>query len=121
MINGVVVQNGDRKARLRIKTGGASILRLKDAIRPDEATTPVKRAYYVAQLAVGGELAADEATRLLEDALTALSQTCRNRVEAEAISGALADLQQGKIYGVMRRLGELFLERRPEDAVQACR
>ena len=52
MINGVIVENGDKKTRLRVKTEGAHILRLKDAIRPEDATTPLKRAYYVAQMTV---------------------------------------------------------------------
>ena len=51
MINGVVVENGDRKARLRVKTDGAHILRLRDAMKPEDATTPLKRAYYIAQMA----------------------------------------------------------------------
>ena len=43
LINGVVVQNGDRKTRLRVKTDGAAILRLRDAIHPEEVNTPVRR------------------------------------------------------------------------------
>ena len=43
MINGVLVENGERNTRLRVKTEGANILRLKDALRPEEATTPVAR------------------------------------------------------------------------------
>ncbi len=118
MINGVVVQNGDRKARLRVKTGGASILRLKDAMRPDEATTPEKRAYYVAQLAVSGALGADEAARILKDALSELASRFTRGPEREAIDRAAIELEHGRIYGVMRRLGEIV---RPAAAhAEAC-
>ena len=55
LVNGVVMQNGDRNARLIIKTPDAKILRLRDAIHPEDATTPVKRVCYIAQLAVAGE------------------------------------------------------------------
>ena len=48
MINGVLVENGERNTRLRVKTVGAHILRLRDALKPEEATTPTKRAYYIA-------------------------------------------------------------------------
>ena len=60
----IVMQNGERNARLIIKTPDAKILRLRDAIHPDEANTPVKRVCYIAQLAVAGEADPDEAKRL---------------------------------------------------------
>lgn len=118
MINGVVVQNGDRKTRLRVKTTGASILRLKDAMRPDEATTPEKRAYYVAQLAVAGALGVEEASSILRDALAELAGRFVRGREREVIDRAVAELESGRIYGVMRRLGEIA---RPETAqAEAC-
>lgn len=43
LINGVVVENGDRRSRLAIMTPEANILRLRDAIHPEEAKTPVRR------------------------------------------------------------------------------
>lgn len=71
MINGVLVENGERNTRLRVKTEGANILRLKDALKPEEATTPLKRAYYIAQLAVSGQLSTSEAGAILNEALEA--------------------------------------------------
>lgn len=107
LINGVVVQNGDRRTRLRVKTDGAAILRLRDAMRPEEATTPVRRAYYVAQLAVAGEIAGDEAAAILRDALEILKSNYSDRAEIEALRRAAEELAAGRFYGVMRRLGEL--------------
>ena len=43
LVNGAVIENGDRRSRLSILTPNANILRLRDAIRPDEVTTPVRR------------------------------------------------------------------------------
>ena len=43
LINGAVVENGDRRARLSILTAGANILRLRDAIHPEQVRTPVQR------------------------------------------------------------------------------
>ena len=40
MINGVVMENGDRRARLNVLTPDANVLRLRDAIHPDEVNTP---------------------------------------------------------------------------------
>ncbi|MEO0915193.1 MAG: flagellar biosynthesis repressor FlbT, partial [Pseudomonadota bacterium] len=59
MINGVVMENGDRRTRLNVITPDANVLRLRDAIHPEEAVTPVKRTCYVAQMILAGEAEAD--------------------------------------------------------------
>lgn len=55
LINGAVIENGDRRSRLSIVTPNANILRLRDAIHPDEATTPVRRVCYATQLVLTGD------------------------------------------------------------------
>ena len=54
LVNGAVIENGDRRGKLSILTPNANILRLKDAIRPEDATTPVRRVCYIAQLILPG-------------------------------------------------------------------
>ncbi|MEO0959734.1 MAG: flagellar biosynthesis repressor FlbT, partial [Pseudomonadota bacterium] len=77
LVNGVVMQNGERNTRLIIKTPDAKILRLRDAIHPDEVNTPVKRVCYIAQLAVAGEAAPEAATRELERGIAQLREALR--------------------------------------------
>ena len=60
LINGAVVENGDRRSRINILTQNAKVLRLRDAIHPDRANTPVSRLCYTLQLVLIGEAAADE-------------------------------------------------------------
>ena len=55
LINGAVIENGDKRSRLSIVTPNANILRLKDAIHPEEASTPVRRVCYAAQLVLTGD------------------------------------------------------------------
>ena len=43
LINGAVIENGDRRSRLNIVTPNSHILRLKEAILPKEVNTPVSR------------------------------------------------------------------------------
>ena len=45
IINGAVVENGDRRSTLRIHNQ-ASVLREREIMRPDEATTPMRRIYF---------------------------------------------------------------------------
>ena len=55
LINGAVVENGDRRSKLAIMTPNAHILRLRDAIHPEEVNTPVRRVCYIAQLVLSGD------------------------------------------------------------------
>ena len=72
LVNGVVMQNGDRNARLIVKTADAHILRLRDAIHPDDVDTPVKRVCYIAQLAVAGEVEPEQAVTQLGSGIAQL-------------------------------------------------
>ncbi len=103
MINGVLVENGERNTRLRVKTEGAHILRLRDAIKPEDATTPLTRAYYIAQLAVSGQLPAAEAASILKDALHASPNNLPQNFD---ISDCIA---KHDFYSVMRALRDLAL------------
>lgn len=102
MINGVLVENGERNTRLRVKTEGAHILRLRDALKPEEATTPMKRAYYIAQLAVAGQLSNVEAAAILTEALQSAPDL---QVEAD-LSDCVARYD---FYQVMRSLRDVAL------------
>ncbi|MEL6371693.1 MAG: flagellar biosynthesis repressor FlbT [Pseudomonadota bacterium] len=107
MINGAVIENGDRKTRLRIKTENANVLRLKDALTREEATTPLKQAYFVAQQAVAGEIPNDTAASMLADALHYLK--LRSPEDQHAMLDAAADfLQDDRFFGVMRTLGGII-------------
>ena len=45
VLNGAVVQNGDRRASLLLQNK-ASVLREKDIMQPDEVTSPARRIYF---------------------------------------------------------------------------
>jgi flagellar protein FlbT len=59
LINGAIIENSDRRSKFTILSSKANILRLKDAIHPDNADTPIKRACYLAQLLLSGEVEAE--------------------------------------------------------------
>ena len=74
LINGAVIENGDRRCRLSIVTPDANILRLRDAIHPEEATTPVRRVCYAAQLVLSGDAEPSQAKLSLLRRIEELSQ-----------------------------------------------
>ena len=88
LINGAVIENGERRSRLSIVTPNANILRLRDAIHPEEVTTPVRRVCYIAQLVLSGDAEATDARPQLLRGIEQLSQALRDL----GVGGARAPL-----------------------------
>jgi len=55
LINGAVIENTDRRIRFSILTPAANVLRLRDAINPEEVNTPVRHLCYMTQLMLSGD------------------------------------------------------------------
>lgn len=108
LINGVVMENGERKSTLKILTPEASILRLRDALHPEEVDTPVKRAYYTAQLCVAGSADLEVAREELIPMLDALAHAFAPLTEGAAVVEAQEQLARGRFYSVMRALKPLI-------------
>ncbi len=108
LINGAVIENGDRRSRLSIMSPNANILRLKDAIHPDEVTTPVRRVCYIAQLVLSGDANPDEARLQLLRGIEQLSQVLTDsdsRAQLDLATAAVADRQ---FYQAMKALRVLL-------------
>nr|WP_111300102.1 flagellar biosynthesis repressor FlbT [Paracoccus saliphilus] len=108
LINGAVIENGDRRTKIAIKTPNVNVLRLRDAIHPDSARTPVSRACYIAQLMLSGDADPVEGRRQLLLAIEQLSQVFEDRdsriLLAEATEAAVGD----NAYQAMRKLRDLL-------------
>ena len=104
MINGVVMENGDRRARLNVLTPDANVLRLRDAIHPDAANTPVRRVCYIAQLVLAGEADPEEAARQLERGIGQLAQVFRDEASLAALEVAAAAVGERRFYQAMKAL-----------------
>ena len=108
LLNGAVVENGEKRAKLCIKSRDANILRLRDALHPNDVTTPVKRLYFTAQLAVTGDLAVTDAMTTLMPGLQALLTALPDEQIQSHISKAIDQTQKGEFYSVMRELKKVF-------------
>lgn len=108
LVNGVVIENGARRARLRVQTPDAHILRIRDALHPEEANTPVKRLYYAAQLAVAGEAEPETVKAELVPGLEALRAAFGDRLCRETLDRAIRDAESAKFYSVMRALARIL-------------
>lgn len=108
LVNGVVMQNGDRNARLIIKTPDAKILRLRDAIHPEEATTPVRRVCYIAQLAVAGESNISDTVAQLQTGISQLRDALREFDGASYLDHAQDAVNEENFYGALKFLRKLI-------------
>lgn len=108
LVNGVVIENGGRRARLCVRSQDANILRIREALHPDEVNTPAKRLYYVAQLAVAGEADAEETREALVPGIEALRQAFGGRLCTDEFAAALEHAHEGDFYRVMRALSRIM-------------
>ena len=108
LINGAVIENGDRRTRLAIVTPGAHILRLRDAIHPEEVTTPVRRVCYVAQLVLSGDVPPAEARLQLLRGIEQLSQVLTDPDSRRQLALASDAVLQEAHYQALRALRTLL-------------
>jgi flagellar protein FlbT len=108
LINGAVIENGERRARLSIVTPGAHILRLRDAIHPDEATTPVRRVCYAVQLVLTGDADPEEMRLQLLRRIEELSRALTDHDSRRHLDLATSELLSGRFYQCLKALRALI-------------
>lgn len=108
LINGAVIENGDRRNRLHVLSPDVKILRLRDALHPDEATTPVRRICYAAQLVLSGDVPVEEARPQLLRSIEQLSQIFTDPESRVALDRATTALIDGQPYPALKALRRLL-------------
>ena len=108
LINGAVIENGDRRSRLSIMTPNAHILRLRDAVHPEEAKTPVRRACFAVQLVLSGDSDPAQANHGLLRQIEELSQVFRDDDSRRALAEASEAVIGGQHYRALKCLRSLM-------------
>ncbi|MDR0807942.1 MAG: flagellar biosynthesis repressor FlbT [Gemmobacter sp.] len=108
LINGAVIENGDRRTRLAIVTPNAHILRLRDAIHPGEVNTPVRRVCYVAQLVLSGDADPSEAKLQLLRGIEQLSQVLTDDDSRSQLAQASRAVLEEEHYLALKSLRALL-------------
>ncbi len=108
LINGAVIENGDKRCRFAVVTPNANILRLRDAIHPEEVRTPVRRVAYIAQLVLSGDADPDEASAQLLRGIEQLSQVLTDVDSRDLLNRSTRAVLDGDFYPAMRLLRALL-------------
>lgn len=108
LVNGAVIENGDKRSRLSIMTPNAHILRLRDAIHPEEATTPVRRVCYIAQLVLSGDCAPEDARMQLLRGIEQLSQVLTDPDSRARLAAATEAVLADAHYQALKSLRALL-------------
>lgn len=108
LINGAVIENGERRSRLAVMTPNAHILRLRDAIHPEEVNTPVRRVCYIAQLVLSGDADAAGARLQLLRGIEQLSQVLTDPDSRTQLSLATEAVLANHFYQGLKSLRNLL-------------
>ena len=108
LINGAVIENGERRSRLAIMTPNAHILRLRDAIHPEEVTTPVRRVCYIAQLVLSGDSDPADAKMQLLRGIEQLSQVLTDHDSRAQLNSASHAVLEEQPYQALKFLRSLL-------------
>lgn len=107
LVNGVVIENGDKRSRISIKTPNANILRLRDAIHPDDAKTPVSRVCYVCQLVITGDADESEGRRQILVGIEQLSRAFQDRDSVAVLDDATSAVLERNYYHALKQMRSL--------------
>ncbi len=107
VVNGAVVRNGDRRGVLLLENR-ARVLREKDILRPDDATTQAGRAYFaIMQMYLLGEIDGPAYAQTAE-ALAGLLAACEDDDQREAVLEISADVACSNLYRALSRCRKMM-------------
>jgi len=118
LINGALVENGTRRSSLAVLTPRCHVLRMREALTPEEVRTPVRVVYFLAQQIVTGEVTLDEVRYRLARGLSQLGDVFRDAESRADLDRAARALDDGEAYTVLKALRPVM---RREEALMAVR
>lgn len=102
VVNGAVVRNGERRGVLLLENR-ARVLREKDILHPDSATTPARRAYFaIMQMYLLGEIDGPAYAQAAES-MAALMATASSEEDRSLVLDISADVAATNLYRALSK------------------
>ncbi len=108
LVNGVIMQNGAKRSTVTILTPDTNVLRLKEAIHPEAANTPVARVCYIAQLVLTGDADRADARMQINKGIEQLSQVFTDADSRKILEQATTLIAEDKFYPGFKALRTLL-------------
>ena len=100
IVNGAILENGDKPARIRITEGDVRVLRCRDALRPEEVNSPCKQIYYAVQLLITGDLEEGGTLPAIDDECSKLLDVFKT-IDPELIPTLRSMISRGNYYSAL--------------------
>lgn len=107
LVNGALLKNGPKRGQICVGDD-VSVLRMSDAIHPDDATTPVKRVYYTTQIILSCDVKACDVDVELQTGLAGLATVFENTPILKSVEKAIRSAKAGRYYSVLCALKPLL-------------
>lgn len=108
LVNGALVQNGPKRAQIRLPDSSVNVLRLSDVLHPDEINTPVKRTYYFAQTILSGDLSIKDGKPNLLNSLQELALVFENTPLSVYLQQSIKATENNRFYSVLNILKNII-------------
>ena len=108
LVNGALLMNGSKRSQICLPDDNVHILRVSDALHPNEVNSPVRRVYYAVQLILSGD---NDAVKIEDDVrsgLVALEAVFEGTSLSETLEKAKIAFLKGHFYSVLNNLKSLF-------------
>lgn len=108
LINGAVIENGDRRSQIRLVSEKVNLLRLKDAIHPNMLDTPIKRICYSIQLVLSGDMDEIDAKVKIVTDIEKLARVFRDDNTRQLLMRSIGFINEKKFYSSLKLMRKLI-------------
>ena len=108
LVNGAMLSNGPKRGQICITDDNVHVLRMSDAIHPDDVDTPVKRVYYSAQIVLSGDATAELMDQKIQNGLSGLIDVFADTPLVKSLEKAKSAAALGRYYSVLCALKPLI-------------
>ena len=108
LVNGALLSNGPKRGQICVEGENVNILRLCDALHPNDVNSPVSRLYFRVQTVLSGDSSLEESDRRVREEFASLIHVFENTALLKTLTIGLEAWNLGRIYSTLCRLKPLL-------------
>lgn len=108
LVNGALLANGPKRGQICVEGENVNILRLCDALHPNDVNSPVSRLYFRVQTVLSGDSSVEDSDQRVRDDFTSLIHVFENTALSKTLAIGFEAWKSGRIYSTLCRLKPLL-------------